>query len=306
MTGEKSAEFRGKTVDAAVNAGLASLRLSREEVEIEVVRPGNRGLLGIGAEDAIVRLTQLRPARTEAAAKAPAKVEPKPTAKAEPPPSPAVKVQPAPAAKVESKAATKVQSQGGQKPESTRTPRPDGGRRARTVPESESAPAEGSEGNPIELGRELLSGLLEHMGITAEIEITEQSDAEADESERAQVLNIVGDELGALIGRQNEVLSALEFITRLMVNQRSRSRSNFIVDANGYRAKRAEALRKLALRTAEQVVQTNRTMVLEPMPPAERRIIHLALRDHPTVATQSVGEGDHRKVTIVLRSKIQS
>ena len=85
-----------------------------------------------------------------------------------------------------------------------------------------------------------------------------------------------------LIGRQNETLSALEFVTRLMVNQQVRTRTNFVVDVNGYRAKRAESLRKLALRMADQVAESGRTVALEPMPPAERRIIHLALRDHPT------------------------
>ena len=155
----------------------------------------------------------------------------------------------------------------------------------------------------VQMGREYLAGLLERMSLRADIQITEQSEAEADEGEQVHVLNIVGDDLGVLIGRQNEVLSSLEFITRLMVNQHSRARSNFVVDVNGYRAKRADSLRKLALRTAEQVAGNNRTMALEPMPPAERRIIHLTLRDHPKVFTQSVGEGDHRKVTIVPKKE---
>ena len=119
------------------------------------------------------------------------------------------------------------------------------------------------------------------------------------QDDRVPVLNIVGDDLGMLIGRQNETLSAMEFITRLAVNQQSHSRSQFTVDVNGYRAKRAEALRKLAFRMADQCAQSGRTVSLEPMPPAERRIIHMALRDHPKVITQSVGEGDRRKVTIV-------
>ena len=102
-----------------------------------------------------------------------------------------------------------------------------------------------------EKGRELLLGMLERMGLDADVEVVPQSDAEVDEDDRALVLNIVGDELGVLIGRQNETLSALEFVTRLMVNQQVRTRTNFVVDVNGYRAKRAESLRKLALRMAE-------------------------------------------------------
>jgi spoIIIJ-associated protein len=143
--------------------------------------------------------------------------------------------------------------------------------------------------------------MLERMNLQADVEIVPQSDAETDEDERALVLNIVGDDLGVLIGRQNETLSALEFVTRLMVNQQVRTRTNFVVDVNGYRAKRAESLRKLALRMADQVAESGRTVALEPMPPAERRIIHLALRDHPTVSTQSIGEGDRRKVTLVAK-----
>jgi spoIIIJ-associated protein len=148
--------------------------------------------------------------------------------------------------------------------------------------------------------QEFLTGLLAQMGLRATVEIVAQSDAEADEQgDTVPVLNIVGGDLEVLIGRQNETVSAMEFITRLAVNQQSHIRSTFIVDVNGYRARRAESLRKLGLRTAEQVIQTNRTMALEPMSPSERRIIHLALRDHPKVFTQSVGEGDRRKVTVV-------
>jgi spoIIIJ-associated protein len=150
-------------------------------------------------------------------------------------------------------------------------------------------------------GREFLAGLLDRMGLAATVEVGLQSAAEAEDGDRIPVLNIVGEDLGVLIGRQNEILSALEFITRLAVNQQSHFRSQFAVDVNGYRAKRAESLRKLAFRMAEQTVQSGRMAALEPMPASERRIIHLALRDHPKVFTQSVGEGDRRKVTVVLR-----
>jgi spoIIIJ-associated protein len=275
MTGEKSGEFRGKSVEAAVAAGLAALRLSREEAEVEVVRPGSRGVLGIGAEDAVVRVTAIPRAST------------RPAAKAEAP--------------VEQRAAPS-----GPRPERQES-RPSQPRAESKTPTAPTAPAAAPlAGTPeerataaAEKGRELLLGMIERMGLDADVEIVPQSDAEVDEDDRALVLNIVGDELGVLIGRQNETLSALEFVTRLMVNQQVRTRTNFVVDVNGYRAKRAESLRKLALRMAEQVAESGRTVALEPMPPAERRIIHLALREHPKVGTQSVGEGDRRKVTLV-------
>jgi spoIIIJ-associated protein len=280
MTGEKGGEFRGKTIEAAVNAGLTALQLSREEVEVEVVRPGSRGVLGIGAEDAIVRLTEIRPERPQPAPKSeprPARVEPKPAP--EPRPS-----EPRPAPKAANKAEAR--------PEPAKAP---GSAVEAGVGSKDWAAAK--------VGKEFLSGLLDRAGLRATVEVVAQSAAEAEEGDRVPVLNIVGDDLGTLIGRQNEVVSAIEFITRLAVNQQSHTRSQFTVDVNGYRAKRAESLRKLGLRMAEQVEQSGRTVSLEPMPPAERRIIHLALRDHPRVFTQSIGEGDRRKVTIVLRKE---
>jgi spoIIIJ-associated protein len=276
MTAEKSGEFRGKSVEAATNAGLAALRLSLEEVTVEIVRPGSRGVLGIGAEDAVVRVTAITAGK---AAPAPSvKPEVEPAAASHPMPAPAVRSEPRPASKAAPKPAE-----------------PTGAAisvNLDKVSEKDLAAAQ--------TGRGLLLGMLERMSLRANVEIVQQSDAEADEDdERSLVLNIVGDDLGVLIGRQNETLSALEFITRLMTNQQTHTRTGFVVDVNGHRAKRAESLRKLALRMADQTVQTGRTVAMEPMPPAERRIVHLALRDHPSVTTQSVGEGDRRKVTIV-------
>ncbi|MBM4458322.1 MAG: KH domain-containing protein [Chloroflexi bacterium] len=292
MTAEKSEEFRGKTVEQATAIGLTALGMSRDEVAIEVVRPGSRGVLGIGAEDAIVRIVPLRVARAEAAP-AP-RSAPEPTRAAPPAPKPvASATEPAPTPQAQPKAE-------GKQAQARPQPKPEAAKGSRSV----SAARAGEDDRATEalqMGSEFLAGMLERMGLQADVEITQQSDAESDDDERVQVLNIVGDDLGVLIGRQNEVLSALEFITRLAVNQRSRSRSSFVLDVNGYRARRAESLRKLAFRTAEQVVQVGRTMTLEPMPPAERRIIHLALRDHPKVYTQSVGEGDRRKVTVILK-----
>lgn len=276
MTEEKSGEFRGKTVEAAINAGLAALKLTREEVEVEIIRPGSRGVLGIGAEDAVVRLTAVRPVRPE----------PKPAPRPEPPHA-AEPSAPLPAPKPEPKRPAPVQPQPAQ-------PRPEAAPKATPAADEKAMLA-------AQKGKELLENILERMNVRAKVEIVPQSAAETDEAQPGLVLNIVGDELGILIGRHNETLSALEFITRLMVNQQIRTRATFTVDVNGYRAKRAESLRRLALRMAGQAEQTGRPVALEPMPPAERRIIHLALRDHPTMMTQSVGEGDRRKVTIIPR-----
>jgi spoIIIJ-associated protein len=299
----RSEEFRGKTVEAAVSAGLAAWHVERDQVEIEVVKAGSRGVLGIGAEDAIVRLSALPgPEAAQVPGQAPAKVaEPRPKSKTALTPAPAEDRQQAPSKAAKPRGDTAAARRGERAPE-PRAEQPANAEAsaAQASPKGGVAGAGDDKSSvAVSQGKELLQGLVDRMNLRARVEVVAQSDAEADEGERVQVLNIVGEDLGVLIGRQNEVLSALELITRLMVNQRVHARSDFIVDVNGYRAKRAESLRKLALRMAEQAVETGRTEVLEPMPPAERRIVHLALRDHPKVTTQSVGEGDRRKVTIV-------
>ncbi len=307
MTGEKSGEFRGKTIEAAINAGLAALKLTRQEVEVEVIRPGSRGVLGIGAEDAVVRLTAIRPAYP---APEEAKPAPRPEPARIPEPSTPLPPKPAPTPKAEPRRPEPVsapigsqrrEASGGQRSaEGASAPVPAPPQRVEATPKA-ALSAEEKAMLAAQKGKELLENVLERMNLRAKVEIVPQSAAETDEAQPGLVLNIVGDELGILIGRQNETLSALEFITRLMVNQQIRTRATFTVDVNGYRAKRAESLRRLALRMAEQAEQTGRPVALEPMPPAERRIIHLALRNHPTMMTQSVGEGDRRKVTIIPR-----
>jgi spoIIIJ-associated protein len=294
-------EFRGKTVEAAIGAGLAALQVAREQVEVEVVKPGSRGVLGIGAEDAVVRLSLLTVAEDQQPVAPTAKPKPQGGAARGPAPSEGQKQDVSTVAKKrdgaeEGRRRERAPSRSSEAPARSESSAP-----AVTSKEAIAGSAEDRAVAAVQHGKEVLQGLVDRMNLRAHVEVLLQSDAEADEGERVQVLNVVGEDLGVLIGRQNEVLSALELITRLMVNQSVHGRSDFIVDVNGYRAKRAESLRKLALRMADQVVETGRTAVLEPMPPAERRIIHLALRDHPKVTTQSVGEGDRRKVTIVLK-----
>jgi spoIIIJ-associated protein len=121
-------------------------------------------------------------------------------------------------------------------------------------------------------------------------------------NERYLLLDVQGVELGALIGRRGETLESLQYLLRLMVNQRLRKWKNIIVDVEGYKERRVVHLKQLALRTATQVASTGRAVSLEPMPPNERRIIHIALRDHPDVYTESFGEGERRKVQIMAKN----
>ena len=105
--------------------------------------------------------------------------------------------------------------------------------------------------------------------------------------------------MGVLIGRRGQTLQALQYITRLIVSREVQHWVNLVVDVEKYKARREQSLRQLAQRMAERVSFNHQAIALEPMPPNERRIVHLTLRDHPIVTTRSVGKGDERKVTIV-------
>jgi spoIIIJ-associated protein len=123
---------------------------------------------------------------------------------------------------------------------------------------------------------------------------------EGDENRVEPVLiDIEGKDLSFLIGRKAETINALQFITSLIVGRELGRWVPLQIDVQHYRKRREEELRKLARRTAEQVAGTGRKQVLEPMPPNERRIIHIELRDNPHVETESVGEDPQRKVTVL-------
>lgn len=211
-------EFSGKTVEEAVEKGLAELGVARNAVNVEIVREGSRGILGLGGENAVVLLTRV-----------------------ETPPV--------------------------------------------------GAPPTGAGAD----AKEILEGLLSRMGIPARVEISPAGESEGPD---AFALNIVGDDLGILIGRRGETLRDLEYITRLMLAPKHKS-VKVVVDVEGYRVRRERVLRELAKRMAERVAVNRQPITLEAMPAYERRIVHLTLRDHPAVTTNSIGEGEHRRVMIL-------
>jgi spoIIIJ-associated protein len=131
------------------------------------------------------------------------------------------------------------------------------------------------------------------MGVRAHVDV---QPAEGEEPLR---LNVSGKNLGMLIGRRGDTLAAIQFLTRLMVSHQLERWVNLVVDVDDYRRKREETLQRLAIRMAETATETGRVQELEPMPPAERRIVHLSLRDFDGVSTQSTGEGEARRVTII-------
>jgi len=124
---------------------------------------------------------------------------------------------------------------------------------------------------------------------------------EASCSEIPITLNIEGDDLGILIGRRGQTLACLQYVVKLIVAERLKTWLPLNIDVCGYKKRRHDSLQRLALRLAEQVKLRRRAMTLEPMPPDERRVIHLALADHPDVATHSIDEGENRKVVILFK-----
>jgi len=140
---------------------------------------------------------------------------------------------------------------------------------------------------------EILDTLLGLLGVTGKVEVL------SDEIPLA--LDITGDDLGILIGRRGQTLACLEYITKLIVVGRLKAWLPLTVDVGGYKKRRRDSLQRLALYLAEQVKSRRRAITMEPMPADERRIVHLTLADNPDVTTQSTGEGESRKVVILLR-----
>jgi len=157
----------------------------------------------------------------------------------------------------------------------------------------------------LEVSRDTVRELVGLMGLTARV-TCRWGEAEDTNDPRPLLVDIRGDDLSLLIGRRGESLAALQYITRLIVGKEIGTYSPIVIDVEGYRARREKQLRQLARRMADQAIESGRTMTLEPMTPAERRIIHLELRDHPRVYTESVGEGEQRKVTVIPRGPEES
>jgi spoIIIJ-associated protein len=154
----------------------------------------------------------------------------------------------------------------------------------------------GEKADAVEMAKEVLGNLIKLMKITAEVSVLQ-----ANTGELPVTLNIEGEDLGVLIGRRGQALASLQYIVRLIVAEKLKVWIPINIDIAGYKKRRYESLQNLALRLAEQVKRNRRLIMLEPMPADERRIIHLALTDHPDVTTQSMGEGDMRKVAILLK-----
>lgn len=276
---DSAIEVTGKNVDEAIAEGLAQLGLPENQVDVEIISRGSRGIFGLGSEPARVRLT---PRSAGMAAPPAVKPAPQPTPTPEPAPPPVAAQKPA-----------------------TRTPHiadleseSDG---EDELPAGEAAAEAISDTELETMAVEMLSKMVELMGFSAQV-VASWREADQPEGERYLTLDIEGSDLSPLIGRRGETLASIQYLLRLMVNQRIKSWKNITVDVDHYKERRVAQLTQLAHRMAEQVAESGRAVSLEPMPASERRIVHLALRDHEAVYTQSSGEGDRRKVHIVAKT----
>lgn len=282
-----SIEIGAKNVNDAIALALQRLGKKQDEVDIEILSEGSRGILGIGAEDARVRLTVRRPAPVERATR---------------PPAPAAPVERdarplAPAAPVERAARPAAE-----RPARRVAPAPQPIAET-AVPAPEAAIGE-VPADVVALAREVVEELLRLTGLKGHVVMRgsePRGSRTPDDGTLTCTADVTGDDLGILIGRRGENLTALQYITNLIVNKRTGSNVRVVVDVEHYLVRRYESLRGLALRMSERVQQSRSSITLEPMPPHERRIIHVTLADHPSVTTVSIGEGEERRVVISPR-----
>ena len=150
----------------------------------------------------------------------------------------------------------------------------------------------------LKVAKDIVFELLVRMKVKAQIS-SYFVEPEDENDERMVMVDIEGNDLSILIGRRSETLNALQYISSLIVSKELGKWVPLMIDVQGYRQRRERQLRQLGRKMAEQAIQTGKRQILEPMPANERRIIHLELRDHPSVTTESTGEDPFRKVTIV-------
>ena len=146
---------------------------------------------------------------------------------------------------------------------------------------------------------DVLENLISKLGVDAVVSLTQVHN----EDLGGPVFEIEGDDSGLLIGRRGETLRALQFLVKFIVSRQLEDRVNLMIDVEGYQERRYNSLASLAQRVAQRVANTGTSIALEPMPPNERRAVHVALADHPTVTTESTGVGQDRQVVVHVREE---
>jgi spoIIIJ-associated protein len=303
-------ETSGKSVDDAVAKALQQLGLDRSQVDVEVVSEGRSGILGVGAQQAQVIVTPrpgvvargTRIADEEAYDDDDEEYEDEEEEgeddeyddeyeddEDEYDDEEEDEEELAPAAPVRSPRA------GPPAPPPRGRPMP-----VRAARESRPIPAPSADPNdPVAVAVETVEHILDLLDIEATV--TPRPPESIGDGTVNAVLDIAGDDLNLLIGRRGETLASLQYLVNLILNRRVKGHASVGIDIDGYRRRREETLRSLARRMAERVISSGQSITLEPMPPNERRIVHLTLADHPDVLTVSIGEGESRKVAITPR-----
>jgi spoIIIJ-associated protein len=279
MNERTTLEIIASTVEEALAQGLAQLGLPADAVSVEVLDSGNKGLFGLGGRQVRVLLTVNGPDDAPAS-----KTEPVPASKPDRSAGPVKEAKSASVASSpkEKKAVAPVQNKIEKPVVVTAAPKI----------EHRSAHDE-----ILDKTEDIISKLLDHMGLRGQVS-AHYSDE--DQAERRSIcVDIHGDDLSALIGHHAETLIAFQHVASLMVGKAIQQWVQLIVDVEGFRSRRENQLKQLANRMADQVIKTGRKATLEPMPASERRLIHIALRSHPAVTTESIGEDPRRKIVIL-------
>lgn len=260
MNQRTTLEIIAPTVEEAIAQGLAELGLTADAVSVEVLDAGTKGFFGLGKTQVRVRLTVNPPSGTGDMDSA-----------------------------TETTRVSAPEEQNEmRKTEPSPVQSPPLSREAETQPEDDAL---------LDRTESVISKLLHLLNLQAQV--SAHYGAIERDGRRNIHVDIRGSDLSILIGRRSETLSAFQYIASLIVGKEAQQFVQLTVDVEGYRDRREKQLIQMAKRMADQVAKSGRRQTLEPMPSAERRIIHIALRDHPEVKTESTGEEPYRKVMIL-------
>ena len=259
----KFIETTGRSEEDAIAAALFQLGLDRDDVSVEVLQRPKNGFLGFGSNPARVRVSYGLEGEDETPVSMPKKETPAPKAEEKPAP------------KAEKKQDTQLQPG-------------DEVIIAKEEPKAAPAPADDAKAQQI---HQFLTGLMTHLNVNATPEIST--------TETGYQVVLQGENLGAIIGRRGETLDAIQQLTNYAVNHSQSKRVRIHVDAEGYRAKREEALQRLAVKVAGKVVKYRKNVTLEAMNAYERHVIHSALQEYPDVTTYSTGTEPNRRTVVV-------
>ncbi len=283
MSERTTLEIIAPTVEEALLQGLSQLGLTADAVSVEVLDSGSKGLFGLGGRQVRVRLTVNPP---------PGEVEPASPPK--PKPAPVKRAESAPKAK-DAKPAPKAEAK--PEPKLRRAEKKPAPAKIESTPVVEKKVDDHGTDPVLDTTESVISKLIHHLGMKAQV--SAHYDESSTDDRRTIQVDVRGDNLSALIGRQAETLNAFQYVASLIVGKQTQQWVQLVVDVEGYRERREKQVRQTALKMVEQVIKTGRKATLEPMTASERRVIHIELRGHPAVTTESTGEEPHRKVVIL-------